>query len=210
MAKKKKRKSPEKDNTYLVEIKGIILILIAIVGCCPFGVVASIIKGFAAFLVGVWYVPLLILVGICGGYMMVKRESPDFLTSNLIGLYILILGVLIMSHTGYIEHLSKTGVEGFDVISETIENLMGFVEGTVEIQGGGIIGAIFATLFVSLLTLNGTNVVCIALIICGLIMFTGVSIYDAIMWIKEKHKIIEQYENHSKSIMDVYDETFSQ
>ena len=28
--------------------------------------------------------------------------------------------------------------------------------------------------------------------------------------IKEKHKIIEQYENHSKSIMDVYDETFSQ
>ena len=74
MAKKKKRKSPEKDNTYLVEIKGIILILIAIVGCCPFGIIASIIKGFAAFLVGVWYVPLLVLVGVCGGYMMVKRE----------------------------------------------------------------------------------------------------------------------------------------
>ena len=204
MAKKKKRKSPEKDNTYLVEIKGIILILIAIVGCCPFGIIASIIKGFAAFLVGVWYVPLLVLVGVCGGYMMVKRETPDFLTSNLVGLYILVLGVLIMSHTGYIEHLSKTGVEGFDVISETIENLMGFVEGTVEIQGGGILGAIFAILFVSLLTLNGANVVCIALIICGLIMFTGISIYDAVTWIKE-NRINAEAERAAKEAEEEYE-----
>ena len=43
----------------MVEIKGIPFILIAIVGCCPFGIVVDIIKGFAAFLAGVWYVPLL-------------------------------------------------------------------------------------------------------------------------------------------------------
>ena len=192
MAKRKKRKQKDRDNSYSVEIRGIILILIAIVGCCPFGIVATVIKGFAAFLVGVWYVPLLIFVGICGGYMMIKREAPDFLTSRLVGLYILVLGVLILSHTGYIANLNKDGIENFEVITETINNLMGFVEGTVDIEGGGILGAICSTLFVSLLTLNGTNVVCIALIICGIIMFTGVSIYDVVIFMKEKHKDLQE------------------
>ncbi len=187
MAKKKKRKSPEKKGaSYSVEIKGIILILIAIIGCCPFGIVADIIRGFAGFLVGVWYTPLLLVVGAVGVYMMVKRELPDFLTSRLIGLYILVLGILILSHTGYIASLSKHGIEGFEVITETINNLMGFINGAVDLQGGGIIGAIFAVLFVLSLTLAGTRVVCFALIICGLIMFTGVSVYDMVKWLKEK------------------------
>ena len=189
MAKKKKRKSPEKKSAaYSVEIKGIVLILVAIVGCCPFGVVADIIRGFAAFLVGVWYVPLLILVGACGVYMMVKREAPDFLTSRLIGFYVLVLGILILSHTGYIASLSKHGIEGFEILTETINNLMGFIQGAVDIQGGGMLGALFAVLFVSLLTLHGTEVVCIALIVCGLIMFTGISIYDVVTWIKAKRQ----------------------
>ena len=200
MAKRKKRKQKENDSSYVVEIKGIILILIAIIGCCPFGIVATIIKGFAAFLVGVWYIPLLIFVGICGGYMMVKREAPDFLTSRLIGLYILVLGVLILSHTGYIANLNKNGIEGFEIITETINKLMGFVEGTVDIAGGGILGAIFSTLFVSLLTLNGTSVVCIALIICGIIMFTGVSIYDVITFMKEKHKNLKEKKINDEAI----------
>ncbi len=194
MAKKKKRKSPEKKGAaYSVEIKGIILILIAIIGCCPFGIIADIIRGFAGFLMGVWYTPLLLLVGACGVYMMVKRESPDFLTSRLVGFYILTLGVLILSHTGYIASLSKHGIEGFEVLTETVNNLMGFVNSTVDLQGGGMIGAIFAVLFVNLLTLNGTKVVCLALIICGIIMFTGVSIYDVVMWLKEKHKKAREF-----------------
>ncbi len=189
MAKKKKRKSPEKKSAaYSVEIKGIVLILIAIIGCCPFGIVADIIRGFAAFLVGVWYIPLLILVGACGVYMMVKRETPDFLTSRLIGFYILVLGILILSHTGYIASLSKHGIEGLEMFTETVNNLMGFIQGAVDVQGGGMLGALFAVLFVSLLTLHGTEVVCIALIICGLIMFTGISIYDVVIWVKEKHQ----------------------
>ncbi len=200
MAKKKKRKSPEKKGaTYSVEIKGIILILIAIIGCCPFGMVADIIKGFSGFLVGTWWAILLILVGVCGVYMMVKREAPDFLTSRLVGFYILVLGVLIFSHTGYIAKLSDQGIQGFSVLKETISNLMGFVNGTVDIQGGGMIGAIFAVMFVNLLTLNGTIVVCIALIICGAIMFTGISIYDVIMWLKEKQKKAKEFKINRKA-----------
>lgn len=200
MAKKKKRKSPEKKgNAYSVEIKGIILILIAIIGCCPFGIVADIIRGFAGFLVGVWYTPLLILVGAVGVYMMVKRESPDFLTSRLVGFYILVLGILILSHTGYIASLSKHGIEGFEILTETVNNLMGFVSDAVDLQGGGMLGALFAVLFVSLLTLDGTRVVCFALMICGIIMFTGISIYDVVTWLKEKHKKAKELKANIKA-----------
>ena len=48
MAKKKKRKEPNtKEKDYMVEIKGILLLLIAIIGCCPFPPVSNVIKGFA-------------------------------------------------------------------------------------------------------------------------------------------------------------------
>ena len=186
MAKKKNRKTKEKQTaSYSVELKGIILILIAIIGCCPFGIAADVIKGFSAFLTGAWYVVPLIGLGVCGGYMMVKRDKPDFFTSNLIGLYILFLGILILSHTEYIKQLDTAGAS-FDVLKETINNVMGFVSNNQTIQGGGIIGGIFAVLGVKLLTLEGTEVVCIALIICGTIMFTGISIYDAVNAVKNK------------------------
>ena len=144
--------------------------------------------------------------------MVIKRDLPDFLTSRLIGLYILILGILILSHTGYIASLNKNGVEGFDIISETINNLMGFVKNNVDIQGGGIIGAICAVAFVKLLTLQGTEVVCTALIVCGLIMFTGISIYDIVNFVKEKHqqakelKINMQAEKAAKEAEEEYED----
>lgn len=185
MAKKKSRKQKKEQLSYSIELKGIVLILIMIIGCCPFGVTADIIKGFAGFIAGGWYILPLVATGAAGIYMMVKRERPDFLTSRLVGLYILVLGILILSHTEYIKQLGSD-VSAWEIITTTIDNLMAFVNHTVDIQGGGMIGAVFSVIGVKLLTLEGTRVVCFALIICGIIMFTGVSIYDAVKYMKEK------------------------
>ena len=195
MAKRKRRKSSKKSVSYSIELKGILLLLIAIVGCCPFGIAADIIKGFAAFLAGGWYIVPLIGVGAAGLYMIVKREDPDYLTSHLIGLYCLMLGILVLSHTEYINSFVGKGVEAGKIFNETINNIMGFVKHTGEIEGGGIIGAIFSVIGYKLLTLDGTKVVCAFLIVCGLIMFTGVSIYDAINTLKEKLKTIKENKN---------------
>ena len=186
MAKKKSRKQKKTQPSYSIELKGIVLILIMIIGCCPFGVTADIIKGFAGFLAGGWYILPLVATGAAGTYMMVKREKPDLLTSRLVGLYILVLGILILSHTEYIKQLGNDSISAWEIITATIDNLMAFVNHTADIQGGGMLGAIFAVIGVKLLTLEGTRVVCIALIVCGLIMFTGVSIYDAVGYIREK------------------------
>ena len=218
MAKRKSRKQKKQQPSYSIELKGIVLILIMVIGCCPFGVTADIIKGFAGFIAGGWYILPLIGVGAAGIYMMVKREKPDFLTSRLVGLYVLILGILILSHTEYIKQLGNESISAWNIITATIDNLMAFVNHTADIQGGGMLGAIFSVIGVKLLTLEGTEVVCIALIICGIIMFTGVSIYDAVIYIRGKlknakeakinkkaekaaHQAEEEYENEDKKVV---------
>ena len=197
MAKKKKRKEIKKSKDYVVELQGILLLLICIIGCCPFGIIADVIKGFFSFLVGVWWAEALIIVGICGIFMIVKRVKPDFFTAKLVGLYIIIVSVCILSHVGYIKMLESDTLDinnfkiiedGVSVVQATISNMFDFVSNDIKLSGGGVIGAVFASILCGLLTLNGTMVVAITLIVCGAIMFTGVSIYDICKKTKEGAK----------------------
>ena len=153
MTKKKVRKDTKKDNHARVEIYGILLILVAIIGCCRFGILADIIDGFAGFLVGVLWSVFLIIIGIIGGYMIVKRKKPDLLTSKLVGLYIIVLGVLCLFHLGYIRELSTDNNIGYGIVfEETFENLNNFIDGNMDIQGGGMIGALLSVSLVKLVS----------------------------------------------------------
>ena len=219
MAKKKKRKEEKKPSSgYRVELIGVLLIAISIIGICQFGMVGNFLSGFASFLVGTAYNVLLGCVFIVGVYMIVKREQPDFFTSRLVGLYIISVALLILFHANYIKNLD---LEGFAVIKETVNNLMGAINGVEKIQGGGIFGALLSVLFVKLFTVEGTRVVCIVLLICGTVMFTGMSIYDMITKsknkvkdiIKKNHKVGEDikivednYENDNKVVISSMEE----
>ena len=186
MAKRKKRKNDgKKKPSYQIELMGLALIIISILGFGRFGPVGEAISAFGAFLVGVWYNVLLLGVMITGIYMVIKREKPDFLTSKLIGIYILAIGILIFSHIGYIE---KNELELAQIFKETIDNFMASTKVISNIQGGGILGAGFSWAFVSLFELKGTKIVVWAMLICGVIMFTGMSIYDMLSSAKEKTK----------------------
>ena len=125
MPKKKKKSSSNetKNADLLVDLKGIGLVLIALIGCLPFGIVAEVIRGFAAFLVGDWWALLLILVGICGLYMIFTRKKPVFLTAKLLGLYIIIFAVLTMSHLSFLkEHPSFKFSDTPKILDETSKN----------------------------------------------------------------------------------------
>lgn len=188
MTKKKKQKKDNKTKSgYQVEVIGILLILIGIIGICKFGPVGIFISGFAAFFVGTANNILLAMLFIIGGYIIVKRDKPVFFTSKLIGLYIIIIALLVLMHISYIKQLN---IEVGQILSETINNLMGYVKSVEKLQGGGMLGALFGTLFVKMFTISGTSVVCIALIVCGFIMFTGLSIYDMVTASKNKVKNI--------------------
>lgn len=210
MAKRKKRRNDgKKKSSYQVELMGLLLIIISILGFGRFGPVGEAISAFGAFLVGVWYNVLLLAVMIIGIYMVIKREKPDFLTSKLMGIYIFAIGILVFSHISYIE---KNELELAQIFKETIDNFMASTKVISNIQGGGILGAIFSWAFVSLFETKGTKIVVWAMLICGIIMFTGMSIYDMLNNAKEKTKGMlhrpkkEKNDKESKPVIHSSDE----
>ena len=186
MAKKKKKKDTKKKNQgYEIELQGLILILITIIGFGRFGIVGKLVSSFASFLVGAWYNVLLVALFIIGVYMMIKRERPDYFTSKLFGVYIFCIGILVFSHIGY---LNETDLKGFEIIKETVDNFLASTVSISNIQGGGLIGSIFSCLFVELFDIEGTQIVSWALLIGGFVMFTGISIADSIKYMTDKAK----------------------
>lgn len=205
MSKKKKRKEPgKKDVSYKTELIGFLLIIVAIIGFVPHtGVAGSFIKSFSVFLVGTWYSLFLIALIVIGIYMMVKREKPEFLTAKLVGLYILILGILVSSHVQYI---SNSDLKGIEIIRETVNNFMLSSGNSRANLGGGIIGACFSSLFVFLFDIRGTNVVIVALIVCGFVMFTGLSITDLIKLLFEKTKQMKPHKQEKEVVQPIAEE----
>ena len=197
MAKKKKRKEENTEQSgYIVELKGILLVLISIIGLCPFGPVAQFIKGFSCFLFGtLWALFLVVLCGI-GIYTMIKRKIPKILTGKTIGLFIIVIGVLTLLHINYIEsndiNPDKFNIlnDGITVLKTTIDNVVKGINNKIWVPetGGGVIGALFLSIFVALLTLKGTLFICIALIICGVTIYTGLSIFEIMKRTKDEVK----------------------
>ena len=195
MAKKKKRKEEKKPASYQVELLGMVLLLVSIIGICEFGIVGTFFKCFAAFLIGEWYILLFILLSIVGVYMIIKRDKPNYFTSKLIGLYIMLISLLILLHVPYGQY------EGFEIIKKTFENLGAFIKNPESrLYGGGIIGGLFYTLFTLLLDKQGTKVVSIFLMIIGLIMFSGKSIYDVVAYLRSKAKESKEKISHKDKL----------
>ena len=197
MAKKKKRKEEEVEPVgYIVELKGIFLVLIAIVGLCPFGMVADFIKGFSCFLFGTLWALFLVVLGGIGIYTIIKRKQPKIVTGKSIGLFIIIIGILTLLHISYIEanEIDPNNFsildDGMNVLKSTVDNVMKGIKADFWIPetGGGIIGAIFVSIFATLLTLNGTWFICFALIVCGLIIYTGLTIFEMMKKTKDEVK----------------------
>ena len=81
MAKKKKREV-KSDNGIRIELTGILLILLSIIGIARLGIVGKFVQAFATFLVGEIYgILLLILIGI-GFYLIIKRKQPNYFSTK--------------------------------------------------------------------------------------------------------------------------------
>ena len=192
MGKRKKRKKEKTSNfKYSVELTGLILILIGIIGF-GFGPVGSLIKKFSIFLVGTWWMFLLLGILLLGSYMLFKRKLPKLVSSRLVGLYVIFIVILVASHFGFIEHAKSSK----DIFKVTVDNFMErissingktalFTSGTSSVEiGGGIVGATFAFLFSSLFGLSGTKVVEIILLLFGLILLFDITFSDVFGKIK--------------------------
>ena len=185
MAKKKTKKSKNKNKfEYSNEIVGVIIILLGVIGLLGTGLVGNMVKSFAIFLVGTIYVVLLLLLIVVGVFLIFKKDSPNLLSSRLIGLYIIIISFLVLLHVKYIE---VNDTEGIKIITETFNNLMVSFSNNRALSnsGGGIIGAVFSYIFVSCFG-SGAEIVVCTMFVLGIILFLNVSILDLYNKIKPR------------------------
>lgn len=169
MAKKKKKKDSN-NNGYSVELTGLILILIGIIGF-GFGVVGNLLKQFAMFLAGTWWFIILSILIILGVYMLYKRKMPKFSDQKLIGIYIFIIILLVASHFEFINQTDSAK----DIIVATYNNFMERISTmnannslhstgiSTVIIGGGLIGSLFACALYACVGKTGTIVILILL-----------------------------------------------
>ena len=194
MAKTKRRKSsPKRDNEFITQLYGVVLIIASILGMGKYGPVGRMIASFGLFLTGSIYMVFLVSLFIVGGYILVKREWPNFFSTKLLGLYIFIIGFLITMHREFIlENDSNVTL----IFKETIDQLIGgfnniMSNGSLEdwfAVGGGLIGGVFSIIFVKLFSFAGMQIVSIILMVVGICLFTGFSIIDFIKNNYEKGK----------------------
>ena len=185
MEKRKKSKESKSSPTYSVELTGLILILIGIIGM-GFGIIGNFIKQFMMFLAGEFWFVILFGVLILGISMLFKRKLPKFFSSRLIGIYILFATILVLGH---FELLKKTN--GFsDLMDVTYNNYMTRI-GTMEesssilssgsssiVIGGGLIGALLAGGLKAAFSLTGTKIVLVVLGIFSFILIFNITLSD--------------------------------
>ncbi len=190
MAKKKKKKENKKEFAYSCELYGILLILAAILGIGKYGPVGCLIASFGLFLTGVGYNVFLVVLFIIGGYLVLKREWPNFITTKLLGLYLLSIGLLVLMHQDYVlENAGNIGTIFGATLDKLITSFNQIMNGlTPEIAGGGIIGGVFAILFTLLFSSQGMQIIAWVFVIFGFTMFTGFSLVDLIQKSVQKSK----------------------
>ena len=185
MAKRKKSKESKSSPTYSVELTGLILILIGIIGM-GFGIIGNFIKQFMMFIAGEFWFVILFGVLILGISMLFKRKLPKFFSSRLIGVYILFAIILVLGH---FELLKKTN--GFsDLMDVTYNNYMTRI-GTMEesssilssgsssiVIGGGLIGSLLAGGLKAAFSLTGTKIVLVVLGIFSFILIFNITLSD--------------------------------
>ena len=206
MAKKKTKREKKKGFAYSSELYGVIFLLTGIIGIGKYGPVGNLISSFAVFLVGVFYNILLILLLVLGGYLIIKREWPNFFTTKMLGVYLFMIGILSLMHE---EYIAVNNYNAIKVFQETVDQLtVAFStimnsNATIDVIGGGIIGCTFSVLFTSLFSYNGMKIVSWTLCIAGLSLFTGFSIADFVKNTSMKAKeMLPKKENKVKDVKD--------
>ena len=199
MAKRRRRKRKQSFEIS-VSLYAILFILIAVFGICKFGPAGRMIASISMFLTGSLYVGFLVILLLIGVYTLFKGEWPDFFSTKMLGIYLLVIGILTFMHWDFItdefnsNQVFKTTVEHLNIAFKNIMNNGAIGESVI--VGGGFIGGIFAIMFAKLFSYTGMEVVTVIFIVGGVCLFTGFSIVE---FLKNRLQDFEDAKNnHSK------------
>lgn len=185
MAKKKKRKDTNSSFSYSVELTGLILILIGIIGM-GFGPIGVFIKEFAMFLAGEFWALVLFGILFLGIHMLFKRKLPKFISTKLLGFYLILIIILALAHFDFIDK-SSSFKEMFTVTynnymerTSTITNqgnLLSSGDSSIVI-GGGIIGCLVLSTLSMAFGKTGSIVVIVIIGIFAIVLAFNITVAD--------------------------------
>ena len=177
MARRKKTSTVLKSLKPSVQVTGIILILIGVIGFGVFGPVGEYIKKFGVFLFGNYFVIFDIIMVVLGMYMLFKKQLPNFVNMKLIGTYLIVLSCLGILNMGKIEQ----GLSLSDTFVAFRENYLVTVSDSlfqnISLTGSGVIGMIVSWSFASLLSKTGALIVLLVLTVVGLVLVFNIDFY---------------------------------
>ncbi|RJS62240.1 DNA translocase FtsK [Bacillus sp. PK3_68] len=184
MANKKKKKSSKRTKKSMqikeaikLELIGIITIALSLIGIIRLGAVGNAFVYFFRFFLGEWYMIGFIAAILYGIYIMAKRKRPLLFRRKQVGLYVILMSVLLLSHVKLFELLGNG--RSFNEPSVLINTWdlywLEVKEGTASSHdlGGGMIGATLFAVSYFLFDTLGTKILSFVLIMIGLILITG-------------------------------------
>ena len=184
MAKRKKSKEP-KNKGLSVELTGLILVLIGIIGF-GFGYIGTLIKEFAMFLLGSWWIVFVIYLLLIGLFMLFKRKMPKFFSSRLIGFYLIMIVVLTASHFTFLnkvdspKEIIKVTFDQYMDRMNTIDmsnSILNTGDTTIAI-GGGLTGSLSISGLYFLFAKTGTIIILVVFGLVGLVLLFNVTLSD--------------------------------
>lgn len=186
MAKRKRRRSTKQSTqfkrTIRFELIGLILIALAAISIAGLGAVGRAIVLFFRFFTGEWFMLCLLALAVLGGYFIWKREIPNYFHRRLVGIYLIVASLLLLSHVTLFNNLLNDGkFADPSVIKNTWELFWMEVNGETSTTdlGGGMVGAILFALFYFLFDEAGSKIIAAVLIMIGIVLLTGKTFGEA-------------------------------
>lgn len=185
MAKKKRRQSRKKNtlkSTVQYELAGLALLAMAIIAMADLGAVGKAVVMFFRFFFGEWYMLSLVGLVVFSIFIMWKRSLPFIFHTKLMGTYLIVSAILLLSHVTLFELLSNGGkFEDPSVIKNTFDLFVMEAKGETSTTdlGGGMIGAVMFALFYYLFDAAGSQLIAFVLIIFGAVLVTGKTFSEA-------------------------------
>ncbi|RHW36381.1 DNA translocase FtsK [Neobacillus notoginsengisoli] len=180
MAKRKRRQARKKESQLLSTIKyeltGLILLALSVISMAELGAVGKGVSMFFQFWLGEWSMAGMAGLLLFSIVLMWKRALPALFPAKLVGVYLILTALLILSHMTLFGLLAQNGLfENPSVIANTWTLFWDEVKGRPGLDdlGGGMIGAVLFAMFHYLFAETGTKIIAGLLIACGLILLTG-------------------------------------
>ncbi|ANZ61751.1 cell division protein FtsK [Secundilactobacillus paracollinoides] len=167
-----KRKTAAQQHQYTGNVIGLILLLVCLLALLQAGIIGTLAANLIRFVVGDTYQFVGLVGGAVGLALLITGKLPTLKRHFIVGVGIAYVGLLLWLHTALF--LAADQHTGF--VSYTLQLLNSDIaNGSVSQHiGGGMVGAVFLTITNFLVSLIGTQIIAVILMIVGVMVFFNI------------------------------------